>query len=62
MAAKWYHPAHFDVEEFAAAFIRFDSRATIILEVGWLLHHETAEPEHADGVVRHRSQLALAQK
>ncbi len=32
---------HFDVEEFAAAFVRFENGATLILEVSWLLHHKT---------------------
>jgi predicted dehydrogenase len=32
-------PADFNVEEFAAAFIRFDNGATLVLEVSWLLHH-----------------------
>jgi predicted dehydrogenase len=31
----------FDVEEFAAAFVRFDTGATLVLEVSWLLHHKT---------------------
>ena len=35
-------PPEFDVEDFAAAFVRFDSGATLILEVSWLLHHDTA--------------------
>lgn len=30
-----------DVEEFANAFVRFDNGATLILEVSWLLHHDT---------------------
>lgn len=30
-----------DVEEFASAFVRFDNGATLILEVSWLLHHDT---------------------
>jgi len=34
-------PDTFDVEEFAAAFVRFENGATLILEVSWLLHHET---------------------
>lgn len=34
-------PQDFDVEEFAAAFVRFDNGATLILEVSWLLHHDT---------------------
>ena len=29
-----------DVEEFAAAFVRFDNGATLVLEVSWLLHHD----------------------
>jgi len=33
-------PKDWDVEEFAAAFIRFDNGATPILEVSWLLHHD----------------------
>lgn len=31
----------FDVEDFAAAFVRFENGATLILEVSWLLHHDT---------------------
>jgi predicted dehydrogenase len=34
-------PKEWDVEEFAAAFVRFDNGATLILEVSWLLHHNT---------------------
>ena len=34
-------PKNFDVEEFAAAFIRFDNGTTMILEVSWMLHHDT---------------------
>ena len=34
-------PAEFDVEDFAAAFVRFENGATLILEVSWLLHHDT---------------------
>lgn len=34
-------PKIFDVEEFAAAFVRFENGATLILEVSWLLHHKT---------------------
>ncbi len=30
-----------DVEEFAAAFVRFANGATLVLEVSWLLHHKT---------------------
>jgi predicted dehydrogenase len=32
-------PEAFDVEEFAAGFVRFENGATLILEVSWLLHH-----------------------
>jgi predicted dehydrogenase len=32
-------PSDIDVEEFAAAFVRFDNGATLILEVSWALHH-----------------------
>jgi len=34
-------PGHFDVEDFAAAFVRFDNGATLVIEVSWLLHHDT---------------------
>lgn len=34
-------PGDMDVEEFAAAFVRFDNGATLILEVSWILHHNT---------------------
>lgn len=34
-------PKDMDVEDFAAAFVRFDNGATLILEVSWLLHHNT---------------------
>jgi predicted dehydrogenase len=34
-------PEEFDVEDFAAAFVRFGNGATLILEVSWLLHHDT---------------------
>jgi predicted dehydrogenase len=35
-------PPEFDVEDFAAAFVRFKNGATLMLEVSWLLHHDTA--------------------
>lgn len=35
-------PPEMDVEDFAAAFVRFENGATLILEVSWLLHHDTA--------------------
>lgn len=34
-------PPEIDVEEFATAFVRFANGATLILEVSWLLHHNT---------------------
>lgn len=34
-------PQDLDVEDFAAAFVRFDTGATMVLEVSWLLHHNT---------------------
>jgi predicted dehydrogenase len=34
-------PDSMDVEEFAAAFVRFENGATLVLEVSWLLHHKT---------------------
>jgi predicted dehydrogenase len=34
-------PPEMDVEDFAAAFVRFDTGATLVLEVSWLLHHNT---------------------
>ncbi len=34
-------PEGWDVEEFASAFVRFENNATLILEVSWLLHHDT---------------------
>ena len=33
--------AIYDVEEMAAAFVRFENGATLVLEVAWLLHHNT---------------------
>lgn len=33
-------PKDFDVEDFAAAMVRFANGATLILEVSWLLHHD----------------------
>lgn len=34
-------PDAMDVEEFAAAFVRFENGATLVLEVSWLLNHKT---------------------
>jgi predicted dehydrogenase len=34
LAGEW------DVEDFAAAFVRFENGATLVLEVSWLLHHD----------------------
>ncbi len=38
-------PASWDVEEFAAAFVRFDNGATLVLEVAWLLNHPKTHGE-----------------
>ncbi len=38
-------PPEFDVEDFAAAFVRFENDATLILEVSWLLHHDNPHGE-----------------
>jgi len=32
--------AEWDVEDFAAAFVRFETGATLVIEVSWLLHHD----------------------
>jgi predicted dehydrogenase len=34
-------PKEYDVEDFAAAFVRFENGATMVIEVSWLLHHKT---------------------
>ena len=34
-------PQDMDVEDFAAAFVRFENGATLVLETSWLLHHDT---------------------
>lgn len=34
-------PKEMEVEEFASAFVRFENGATMILEVSWMLHHNT---------------------
>ena len=34
-------PKVFDVEDFASAFVLFENGATLVLEVSWLLHHDT---------------------
>ena len=31
----------YDVEDFAAAFVRFENGASLVLEVSWFLHHDT---------------------
>lgn len=38
-------PPDIDVEDFAAAFVRFENGATLLLEVSWLLHHNTKGEE-----------------
>ncbi len=34
-------PEGMDVEEMAMAFVRFETGATLVLEISWLLHHDT---------------------
>lgn len=34
-------PPEMDVEELALAFVRFETGATLVLEVSWMLHHDT---------------------
>lgn len=41
-------PQDFDVEEFATAFVRFDNGASLVIEVSWLLHHNTPEGKSED--------------
>lgn len=36
-------PKELDVEDFAAAFVRFENGGSLILEVSWLLHHDVGE-------------------
>jgi predicted dehydrogenase len=36
-------PPEFDVEDFSAAFVRFENGATLIIEVSWMLHHDTGD-------------------
>lgn len=38
-------PQDMDVEEFAAAFVRFDNGATMMLECAWILHHDTIDED-----------------
>ncbi len=38
-------PNDIDVEEFASAFVRFENGATLMLEVSWLLHHDTTSED-----------------
>ena len=41
--ATWHEgpiPSTFDVEDYAVAFVRFETGATLVLEVSWLLHHD----------------------
>lgn len=38
-------PKEWDVEEFAAAMVRFETGATLVLEVSWLLNHKSGPGE-----------------
>ena len=40
LAPRTESPASFDVEDYAVAFVRFETGATLVLEVSWLLHHD----------------------
>jgi predicted dehydrogenase len=39
-------PPEFDVEDFAAAFVRFENGASLILEVSWQLHHDADRTDY----------------
>jgi predicted dehydrogenase len=41
-------PNEWDVEEFAAATVRFANGASLMLEVSWLLHHKVPPGEYED--------------
>jgi predicted dehydrogenase len=41
-------PKEMDVEDFSAAFVRFENGATLMLEVSWMLHHETPKNSAED--------------
>jgi predicted dehydrogenase len=45
--SNWGGPImdNWDVEEFAAAFVRFENGATLVLEVSWLLNHPKTHGE-----------------
>src|SRR5690606_1082922 len=34
-------PPQMDVEEMAIAYVRFENGATMVLEISWMLHHDT---------------------
>jgi predicted dehydrogenase len=38
-------PPDFDVDEFASAFVHFENGASLIIEVSWLLHHDTDQDD-----------------
>jgi predicted dehydrogenase len=38
-------PSGADVEEFAAAFVRFNNGASLVMEASWLLHHNTPDDD-----------------
>jgi len=38
-------PQVFDVEDFAAAFVRFETGATLLLEVAWWMHHDNLDED-----------------
>ena len=38
-------PLDFDVDEFSAAFVRFENGASLVIEVSWLLHHTSDQDD-----------------
>ena len=43
-----YDKEAMDVEDFAAAFVRFKNGASLMLEVSWMLHHKLPEDKLED--------------
>ena len=43
-----YDKSSMDVEDFAAAFVRFENGASLIFEVSWMLHHKMPEDDKED--------------
>ena len=43
-----YDKSSMDVEDFAAAFVKFENGASLIFEVSWMLHHKMPEDDKED--------------